>query len=185
MPRKIPARAHGTAPPKARRSLPNAQAEAIGRLQLIQLVGLEMEKLVGEYNYVVEEIEGYESILRSESAVMDIIREDIFEMKEKYGDDRRTQIDRRRQRFQHGGRSIAQEDVVVTVSHEGYIKRLRVDTYRSQGRGGRGIKGTESREGDFVEHLFVANTHDHLLFFTNQGRVYRPSRLRRARDESH
>ena len=67
---------------------------------------------------------------------------------------------------------IAAEDVVVTVSHEGYIKRLPVDTYRAQGRGGRGIKGTESREGDFVEHLFVANTHDYLLFFTNQGRVY-------------
>ncbi len=67
---------------------------------------------------------------------------------------------------------IAQEEVVVTVSHEGYIKRLPIDTYRSQGRGGRGIKGTESREGDFVEHLFVANTHDYLLFFTNQGRVY-------------
>jgi DNA gyrase subunit A len=67
---------------------------------------------------------------------------------------------------------IAQEDVVVTVSHNGYVKRLPVDTYRAQGRGGRGIKGTESREGDFVEHLFVANTHDYLLFFTNQGRVY-------------
>jgi DNA gyrase subunit A len=67
---------------------------------------------------------------------------------------------------------IAQEDVVVTVSHAGYVKRLPIDTYRSQGRGGRGIKGTEAREGDFVEHLFVANTHDHLLFFTNQGRVY-------------
>src|SRR4029453_8457858 len=67
---------------------------------------------------------------------------------------------------------IAPEEVVVTVSHEGYIKRLPVDTYRAQGRGGRGVRGTESREGDFVEHLFVANTHDYLLFFTNQGRVY-------------
>ncbi len=92
-------------------------------------------------------------------------------MKEKYGDDRRTEItgdvtDMNMEDL------IAREDVVVTVSHEGYIKRLPVDTYRCQGRGGRGIKGTESREGDFVEHLFVANTHDHLLFFTNQGRVY-------------
>src|SRR5204863_916035 len=67
---------------------------------------------------------------------------------------------------------IAPEDVVVTVSHEGYIKRLPTDTYRSQGRGGRGVRGTESREGDFVEDLFVANTHDYLLFFTNLGRVY-------------
>src|SRR5437879_13721573 len=92
-------------------------------------------------------------------------------MRDTYGDDRRTEIS--------GGVTnvnmedlIAQEDVVVTVSHEGYIKRLPVVTYRSQGRGGRGIKGTESKEGDFVEHLFVANTHDHLLFFTNRGRVY-------------
>ncbi|MGE5611621.1 MAG: DNA gyrase subunit A [Bacillota bacterium] len=152
-------------------TLSQAQAEAIGRLQLIQLVGLEIEKLVNEYRSVVDEIEGYEAILRDEKLVMDIIREDTFEMKEKYGDDRRTEIS--------GAVSdmnmeslIPQEDVVVTVSHEGYIKRLPVDTYRSQGRGGRGIKGTESRDGDFVELLFVANTHDHLLFFTNQGRVY-------------
>src|SRR5688500_6915691 len=68
---------------------------------------------------------------------------------------------------------IAQQDVVVTVSHNGYVKRLPVDTYRAQGRGGRGIKGTETREEDFVEHLFVADTHDYLLFFTNQGRVYK------------
>jgi DNA gyrase subunit A len=151
--------------------LTQIQAESIGRLQLIQLVGLEMEKLVEEYRGILEEIEGYEAILRDGNLVLDIIREDIFEIKEKYGDDRRTKIE--------GGVSdfnmedmIAQEDVVVTVSHEGYIKRLPVVTYRSQGRGGRGIKGTESKEGDFVEHLFVANTHDYLMFFTNQGRVY-------------
>ena len=102
---------------------------------------------------------------------MDIIREDTFEMKEKYGDARRTEITGDVSAFNMEN-LIAQEDVVVTVSHEGYIKRLPVDTYRAQGRGGRGIKGTESKEGDFVEHLFVANTHDYLLFFTNQGRVY-------------
>jgi DNA gyrase subunit A len=151
--------------------LSQAQAEAIGRLQLIQLVGLEMEKLVEEYRAVVEEIEGYEAILASEALVLDIIREDIFEMKEKYGDDRRTEITGEVSDMNMED-LIAREDVVVTVSHEGYVKRLPVDTYRSQGRGGRGIKGTESREGDFVEHLFVANTHDHILFFTNQGRVY-------------
>jgi DNA gyrase subunit A len=151
--------------------LSQAQAEAIGRLQLIQLVGLEIEKLVDEYRSVVEEIEGYEAILADENLVMDIIREDIFEMKEKYGDDRRTEITGQVGAFNMEA-LIPQEDVVVTVSHEGYVKRLPTDTYRSQGRGGRGIKGTESREGDFVEHLFVANTHDHLLFFTNQGRVY-------------
>ncbi|MCC7351418.1 MAG: DNA gyrase subunit A [Phycisphaerales bacterium] len=151
--------------------LTQAQAEAIGRLQLIQLVGLEIEKLVNEYREVVEEIQGYEAILRDESLVMDIIREDTFEMKEKYGDDRRTQITGEVSAFNMES-LIAQEEVVVTVSHGGYVKRLPVDTYRAQGRGGRGIRGTESREGDFVEHLFVANTHDYLLFFTNQGRVY-------------
>ena len=151
--------------------LSQAQAEAIGRLQLIQLVGLELEKLVEEYRGVVEEIEGYERILGSDAAVLDIIREDIHELKEKYGDDRRTQIT--------GDVSglnledlIAKEEVVVTVTHAGYIKRLPIDNYRAQGRGGRGIKGTESKQGDFVEHLFVANTHDYLMFFTNQGRVY-------------
>ena len=151
--------------------LSQAQAEAIGRLQLIQLVGLEIEKLVNEYREVVEEIEGYEKILGDIRLVLDIIREDMLEMREKYGDDRRTEIS--------GDVSdmnledlITPEDVVVTISHGGYVKRLPADTYRSQGRGGRGIRGAESRDGDFVEHLFVANTHDYLLFFTNQGRVY-------------
>jgi len=150
--------------------LSQAQAEAIGRLQLIQLVGLEIDKLVGEYRDVVDEIEGYEAILRDEGRVLDIIREDVYEIKDKYGDERRTKIEGGVSDF-NMEKLIAREDVVVTVSHEGYIKRLPVDTYRSQGRGGRGVRGTESREGDFVEHLFVANTHDYLLFFSNQGRV--------------
>jgi DNA gyrase subunit A len=151
--------------------LSQAQAEAIGRLQLIQLVGLEIDKLVGEYREVVEEIAGYEAILNDPSMVLDIIREDIFEMKEKYGDDRRTEITGDVSAYNIES-LIAQEEVVVTVSHEGYIKRQTSTNYRSQSRGGRGIKGTESKEGDFVEHLFVANTHDYLMFFTNQGRVY-------------
>ncbi len=148
-----------------------AQADAIGRLQLIQLVGLEIDKLITEYKQVAEEIEEYERILGDENYLLDIIREDTYEMKEKYGDDRRTEITGEVSGFNMES-LIAQEEVVVTVSHEGYIKRLAADTYRSQGRGGRGIKGTESKEGDFVEHLFIANTHDYLLFFTNQGRVY-------------
>jgi DNA gyrase subunit A len=152
-------------------TLSQAQAEAIGRLQLIQLVGLEIDKLVAEYRQVAEEIEGYEAMLRDEALVMQEITEDIYEMAEKYGDDRRTEITGSASDFNMEA-LIAQEDVVVTVSHGGYIKRLPLDTYRAQGRGGRGIKGTESKEGDFVEHLFVANTHDYLLFFTNQGRVY-------------
>jgi DNA gyrase subunit A len=151
--------------------LSQAQAEAIGRLQLIQLVGLEIERLVNEYREVVAEIEGYERILGSDQAVIDIIREDTYEMRDKYGDDRRTEITGGVSEF-NMDKLIAQEDMIVTVSHGGYVKRLPVDTYRAQGRGGRGIKGTESREGDFVQHLFVANTHDYLMFFTNQGRVY-------------
>jgi len=151
--------------------LTQVQAEAIGRLQLIQLVGLELEKLVSELKEVTDQIAEYHAILGSQEILLDIIREDIFEIKEKYGDERRTQITGQVSDFNMES-LIAQEEVVVTVSHEGYIKRLPTDTYRSQGRGGRGIRGTESKEGDFVEHLFVANTHDYLLFFTNQGRVY-------------
>src|SRR5207253_6120915 len=106
--------------------LSQAQAEAIGRLQLIQLVGLEIEKLVDEYRKVVEEIEGYEAILRDESLVMDIVREDTFEIKEKYGDARRTEITGEVSQI-NMDQLIAAEDVVVTVSHEGYIKRLPID----------------------------------------------------------
>ena len=151
--------------------LSQAQAEAIGRLQLIQLVGLEIERLVNEYTQVAAEIEGYEYILANDSAVIEIIRTDLTEIKEKYGDDRRTQITGEASHVNMED-LIAKEEVVVTVSHAGYVKRLPIASYQAQGRGGRGIKGTESREGDFVEHLFVANTHDFLLFFTNQGRVY-------------
>src|SRR5204863_7485453 len=99
------------------------------------------------------------------------IREDTVELKEKYGEARRKEITGDVSEL-NMEQLIAAEDVVVTVSHEGYIKRLPVDTYRSQGRGGRGVKGSEAREGDFVEHLFVANTHAYLMFFTNKGRVY-------------
>ena len=151
--------------------LSNAQAEAIGALRLIQLVGLEIDKLVDEYRAVVEEIEGYERILADEALVMDIIREDTFEIRDKYGDDRRTEITGEVTGLNMED-LIAREDVIVTVSHAGYIKRQPLDTYRSQSRGGRGIRGAESKEGDFVDHLFVANTHDHIMFFTNTGRVY-------------
>jgi DNA gyrase subunit A len=152
--------------------LSQAQAEAIGRLQLIQLVGLEIERLTEEYRKVVEEIEGYEKLLSDPRLIDDVIREDTLELKQKYGDDRRTEISGEAYSALSMEALIAKEDVVVTVSHNGYVKRLPVDTYRAQGRGGRGIRGAESREGDFIEHFFVANTHDYLLFFTNKGRVY-------------
>jgi DNA gyrase subunit A len=169
---KIPQRLLDRATADAGTLLSQAQAEAIGRLQLIQLVGLEIEKLTSEYREVVEEIEGYERILSDPRLVDDIIREDTIELRDKYGDDRRTEISGQAVGAMNMEALIAKEDVVVTVSHNGYVKRLPVDTYRAQGRGGRGIKGGETREGDFVEHLFVANTHDYLLFFTNKGRVY-------------
>ncbi len=151
--------------------LSDVQAKAIGALQLIQLVGLEIEKLVDEYRKIVDEIAGYEKILGDDEEVRKIIRADTLEMSEKYGDDRRTEITGNVSEF-NMDKLIAQEDVVVTVSHEGYIKRLPVDTYKAQGRGGRGVRGSDAREGDFIEHLFVASTHDFLLFFTNKGRVY-------------
>jgi len=153
-------------------TLSQVQAEAIGRLQLIQLVGLEIEKLTNEYRQVAEEIEGYEKILSDDRLVYDIIREDTLEIRDRYGDARRTEIDALAGGFVDMEALIAKEDVVVTVSHSGYVKRLRTDTYRSQSRGGRGIKGGETKDGDFVEHLFIANTHDYLMFFTNKGRVY-------------
>lgn len=153
--------------------LSNAQAEAIGALRLIQLVGLEIEKLTKEYREVVAEIEDYEYILANESAVLDIIREDTLEMKEKYGNPRRTEISAEMASAASKEMLITPEDVVVTLTHGGYVKRLPLDTYRSQARGGRGIKGGTTREDDFIEHLFVGNTHDHLLFFTNTGRVYK------------
>jgi DNA gyrase subunit A len=151
--------------------LSQAQADAIAALRLIQLVGLEIEKLASEYREVVEEIEGYERILADPELVLDIIREDTIEMKEKFGDDRRTQIEGDVSAYNYES-LITPHDVVVTITHKGYVKRLPADTYKSQGRGGRGIKGGETREEDFVEHLFVANTHDYLMFFTNSGRVF-------------
>jgi DNA gyrase subunit A len=151
--------------------LSQAQAEAIAALRLIQLVGLEIERLAADYRQVVEEIEGYERILGDPELVLDIIREDTLEMKEKYANPRRTAIEGDASAYNYES-LITPHDVVVTLTHKGYIKRLPTDTYKSQGRGGRGIKGGETRDEDFVEHLFVANTHDHLLFFTNTGRVY-------------
>lgn len=153
-------------------SLTKVQAESIGRLQLIQLVGLEVEKLTGEYTAIVGEIQGYESILGNQQLVLDIIREDIVEIREKFGDKRRSQIVESAEDINDAD-LIAVEDVVLTISHEGYIKRLSVDTYQEQGRGGRGIKGSEKKDSDFIEHLFVASTHDDLLCLTDTGRMFK------------
>ncbi len=151
--------------------LTRTQADAILAMQLRRLTGLEIEQLAREYSDLVEEITGYELILSDERRVLDIIVEDLSEMRDKYGDARRTQI----------GPAVGEvdieqlvkkEDVVVTISHEGYIKRVPKDTYRSQGRGGKGIRGTDNKDGDFIEQVRVCSTHDYLLNFTSRGRVY-------------
>jgi len=156
---------------KSEQFLTGPQADAILAMQLQRLTGLEMKKLAKDYTGLTEQIEGFEAILASDQALLDIIREDIYEIKEKYGDKRRTRI-------AAGVRQldiedlIAEEEVIVTISHSGYVKRMPIDTYRRQGRGGRGIIGSDTKEGDFIEHLFTASTHDYLLVFTNRGKCY-------------
>ncbi len=152
--------------------LTQPQAEAILAMQLQRLTGLELEKLAGEYCKLVDQIEGYEAILNDETLVADIIREDLYELKEKYGEDRRTQITDEEARSYKIEELIAEEEVAVTLTHEGYIKRLPLATFRAQGRGGRGVRGSDSKEGDWLEHLFIASTHDYLLIFTTRGKVY-------------
>ncbi|MBS3734058.1 MAG: DNA gyrase subunit A [Phycisphaerae bacterium] len=151
--------------------LTGVQADRILAMQLQRLTGLEIEKLARDYGGLVEEIAGYEAILADEARLLDIIREDIYEIKDKYGDARRTEI------VEDVGDIdiedlIAEEDVVVTLTHAGYIKRMPLTTYRRQGRGGRGIIGSDAREGDFVERVFIASTHDYLLVLLNNGRMH-------------
>jgi len=147
------------------------QAGAILSMQLQRLTGLEVEKLARDYSGLVEQIEGYEAILRDERRVLDIVREDLHEMKTKFGDKRRTEITGDVGEFSME-QLVPDEKVAVTISHEGYIKRTDYEVFRKQGRGGRGIRGSSAKEGDDIEHLFVVSTHDYLLIFTNQGRVY-------------
>jgi DNA gyrase subunit A len=154
-------------------ALSRVQAEAIGALRLIQLVGLEIEKLTGDYTKLLEEIDRYEQILADEEEVMQIIRDDARDMKSRFATARKTTIERTELEDFEIGDLIAEHSVVVTISHQGYVKRLPTETYREQQRGGRGIKGSEAREGDFIRHLFVASTHDDLLCFTNTGRVFK------------
>ena len=151
--------------------LTGVQADHILTMQLQRLTGLEIEKVARDYAALSEEIEGYEAILSNEKLLMDVIREDIHEMREKYGDERRTEIIGDVGEFDIED-LIAEEDVVVTLSHEGYIKRMPLTTYRKQGRGGQGIIGSDAKEGDFVEELFIACTHDYLMIFLNDGRMH-------------
>ena len=155
----------------SRFSLSERQANAILEMRLQRLTNLEQSKIEEEYKKVCESIREYRDILANENLVLDIIREDLHEVKEKYGDDRKTEIVADIGEFNMED-LISEEDVTVIITHEGYIKRLPLTTYRKQHRGGKGVTGAGMKEGDFVEELFIASTHDYILFFTDMGKVY-------------
>ena len=168
----IPERLMAKASADGGTAMTRVQAEAIGAFRLIQLVGLEIEKLTAEYRKLVEEIEGYEAILGDRRLVMGIIKDDCAEMRAKYDSPRQTAIEESDIDIDIEA-LIKEEEMVVTISHEGYVKRVPLETYRQQGRGGRGIMASQSKDEDFIEHLFAASTHDDLLCFTDSGRVFK------------
>ncbi|MBP2640318.1 MAG: gyrase subunit [Firmicutes bacterium] len=153
-------------------SLSEKQAQAILEMRLQRLTGLEREKIEQEYRDVMETIEWLEAVLADEQKVLNLIKEELLDVRKRFGDERRTVITSDVSRMDMED-LIAVEDIVITVTHHGYVKRLPVDTYRSQKRGGRGVAGMGTKEADFVEHLFIATTHHNILFFTSRGRVYR------------
>lgn len=148
------------------------QAQAIVDMRLGRLTALEREKIDNEYNELLEKIKYYRDVLANEFMVLNIIKEELGEIKQKYGDERRTKIIPDENEIEIED-LIEVEENVVTLTHFGYVKRLPTSTYKSQKRGGKGIMGLSTREEDFVEHLFITSTHDYLLFFTNKGKVYR------------
>ena len=152
-------------------SLSDVQANAILEMRLQRLTNLEQSKIEEEYKKICDNIKEFKAILADENLVLDIIREDIYEIKEKYGDERKTEIVEDVGDFDMED-LISEEDVAVMITHEGYTKRLPLDTYRKQNRGGKGVTGAGMKEGDFVESLFIASTHDYILFFTDLGKVY-------------
>ena len=149
------------------------QADAILELKLRRLTGLEREKIEEELANILKLIEEYKSILASEQKVLEIIKNEMLEIKEKYGDERRTKIDNTAIEYIEDESLIPQEDIIITLTNKNYIKRIPKDTYKVQNRGGVGIKGMTTTEEDFVEQLISLNTHDYILFFTNKGKVYR------------
>ncbi|MDD2702992.1 MAG: DNA gyrase subunit A [Candidatus Omnitrophica bacterium] len=151
--------------------LSGIQAQAILEMQLQRLTGLERDKIEAEYMELLKKIELCRAILASEKKIEAIIKDELEEVKKKYGDERRTEIVGEVEELEVED-LIAEEDVVVTISHNGYIKRLPVSAYRKQKRGGTGASGAEVKEEDFIEHLFVASTKDFLLIFTDKGQVY-------------
>ncbi len=156
---------------RKRFGLSEKQADAILNMRLAKLTGLEIEKLEAELAEVRTEIKELKSILASKPKRMAILKEELEEVAKKYGDDRRTEILADQDDFSVED-LIAEEDMVITISHTGYIKRIAVSTYRRQRRGGRGLQGATTKEEDWIEHLFIASTHDYLMFFTNTGHVH-------------
>ena len=153
--------------------LTEKQAQAILEMKLRRLTGLERDKIENELKELLEEIERLKGILASEAKVLDIIKEEMLEIKAKFADERRTNIDMTAIEYIEDESLIPVEDIIVTLTNKGYIKRLKSDTYRAQNRGGVGIKGMSTNEEDIVEHLLSTKTHDYILFFSNKGRVYR------------
>jgi len=147
------------------------QANAILELRLYQLTGLEREKIEAEYQELLKIIQEYRAILNEEAKLLELIRGELTELKKKYGSERMTQISAAEGEFKMED-VIANQGCIITISHKGFIKRTPVSSYRSQKRGGKGVRGAGQYDEDFIEHLFTASTHDYIFFFTNNGRVY-------------
>ncbi|MBQ1484125.1 MAG: DNA gyrase subunit A, partial [Eubacterium sp.] len=152
--------------------LSDVQAQAILDMQLRRLQGLEREKIEAEYEELIKKIAYYNSLLENERLLMGVIKQELLEIKEKYGDPRRTKIIRDEGEFEEED-LVEEESVAITLTHLGYIKRVPADTYRAQRRGGRGITGITTRENDFVKDLVMTSTHDYLMFFTNTGKAHK------------
>ncbi len=153
--------------------LDEIQANAILEMKLRRLTGLERNKIEEELADLLKTIAELKAILASDEKVLEVIKNELLEIKQKYADERRTNIDMTAIEYIEDESLIPEEEIIINLTKNGYIKRLRTDTYRTQNRGGVGIKGMTTNEEDFVEHLITMNTHDYILFFSNRGRVYR------------
>ena len=157
----------------SRFGLTDIQCDAILEMRLRRLTGLEKDKIEAELNELLKKIEEYKAILASDEKVLAIIRAELLEIKEKYADERRTDIDMTAIEYIEDESLIPEENVMIALTNKGYIKRTTTDTFKSQNRGGVGVKGMTTNDEDFVEHLINLSTHDYVLFFTNKGKVYR------------
>ena len=157
----------------SRFGLSEIQCDAILEMKLRRLTGLEKEKIENELNDLLKRIEELRAILASDEKVLGIIRDELLEIKAKYADERRTHIDMTAVEYIEDESLIPEENIMIALTNKGYIKRTTIDTFKSQNRGGVGVKGMGTNEEDFVEHLLNLSTHDYVLFFTNKGKVYR------------